>query len=79
MRVLLTILTALALLTAPAMAQMGGKRNQGNSDGPKAPSGPKVDEKAYNAALKSIPDSKQKYDPWGGVAPAAAPAAKQGK
>jgi hypothetical protein len=79
MRIFVTVFMTLALLTAPAMAQMGGKRNQGGGDGPKAPSGPKVDEKAYKAALQSIPDPKQKYDPWGGVAPAATPAAKKGK
>lgn len=78
MRILVTVLTALALLTAPAMAQMGGKRNRGD-EGPKTPQGSKVDEKAYKAALESIPDPKQKYDPWGGVAPAPAPAAKKGK
>jgi hypothetical protein len=25
---------------------------------------PKVDEKAYNAALERIPEPKEKYDPW---------------
>jgi len=27
----------------------------------------KVDEKAYDAALKSIPDSTKKTDPWGNL------------
>jgi hypothetical protein len=66
------ILVAVAalLLATPAAAQMGGKRNQG-AEGPKVPQGPKVDEKAYKAALERIPEPKEKYDPWGGVAPAA--------
>jgi hypothetical protein len=29
-----------------------------------------VDEKAYKAALERIPDSKEKYDPWGVARPA---------
>lgn len=62
---------ALALLVSPAAAQVGGKRNQG-AEGPKTPEGPKVDEKAYKAALERIPEPKEKYDPWGGVAPAPA-------
>jgi hypothetical protein len=63
---------ALALLAAPATAQMGGKRGGGGNHAP-APEKPKVDEKAYKAALERIPDPKEKYDPWGGVAPAPAP------
>ncbi len=30
----------------------------------------KIDEKAYKAALERIPDSKEKYDPWGSMRPA---------
>ncbi|UZE51360.1 hypothetical protein [Rhodopseudomonas sp. P2A-2r] len=67
-RILLAV--AAILLATPAAAQMGGKRNQG-AEGAKAPQGPKIDEKAYKAALERIPDPKEKYDPWGGVAPAA--------
>jgi hypothetical protein len=67
---------AVALLAIPASAQMGGKRNQGG-EGPKAQEGPKIDEKAYKAALERIPDPKEKYDPWGGVTPAPATAAKK--
>ena len=29
-----------------------------------------VDEKAYKAALERIPESKEKYDPWGVARPA---------
>jgi hypothetical protein len=31
---------------------------------------PKVDEKAYKAALERIPEPKEKYDPWGVARPA---------
>ncbi|MDP1883723.1 MAG: hypothetical protein Q8K88_12710 [Bradyrhizobium sp.] len=29
-----------------------------------------IDEKAYKAALERIPESKEKYDPWGAARPA---------
>jgi hypothetical protein len=54
----------LALIAVPAHAQMAGKRHQGEekkTEGAK----PKVDEKAYKAALERIPEPKEKYDPWG--------------
>ena len=57
------------LMTVPAYAQSGGKRHQ--SDEKKAEQArPKVDEKAYKAALERIPDSKEKYDPWAVARPA---------
>ena len=31
---------------------------------------PKIDEKAYKAALDRIPEPTQKYDPWGNARPA---------
>lgn len=76
MKAFLLAITALALLAAPAAAQMGGKRNGGADHAP-TPDKPKVDEKAYKAALERIPDPKEKYDPWGGVAPAPATSAKK--
>jgi hypothetical protein len=78
MRRLLLTTAALALMVAPAAAQVGGKRNGGADHAP-GPAAPKLDEKAYKAALDRIPDSKEKYDPWGGVAPApaATPAKKK--
>jgi hypothetical protein len=78
MKTFFVAVMAVALLAIPAAAQLGGKRNQGG-EGPKVQEGPKVDEKAYKAALERIPDPKEKYDPWGGVAPAAsaAPAKKK--
>jgi hypothetical protein len=35
------------------------------ASGPPVETHPKVDEKAYKAALDRIPTPKQKYDPWG--------------
>lgn len=60
---------ALVAVTAlPAPAQMGGKHRGGEkAGGPKKPS---VDDKAYQAALKSIPEPKGPVDPWGQVRPA---------
>ena len=45
----------------------GGRGHKGANDYRKDDSKPKVDEKAYQEALQKIPDSKEKYDPWGGV------------
>lgn len=72
MRALVLAIAALALLAAPATAQMGGGK-RGGSDHAPAPEKPKIDEKAYKAALERVPTPKEKYDPWGGVAPAPAP------
>jgi hypothetical protein len=56
----------LALIAVPAHAQKHGSVAPGSTAGP-----PKiVDEKAYKAALDRIPDSKEKYDPWGVARPA---------
>ena len=59
----------LALITAPAHAQMKGKRPQGD-DKKTGEKKPQVDEKAYKAALERIPEPKEKYDPWGVARPA---------
>jgi len=58
----------LALIAAPALAQ--GRRGGGGGDDKKADTKPKVDEKAYKAALDRIPEPKEKYDPWGVTKPA---------
>jgi hypothetical protein len=60
---------ALTLFAMPAQAQMAGKRHQGD-DKKSEQKENKVDEKAYKAALERIPDSKEKYDPWGSMRPA---------
>ena len=60
---------ALALLAAPASAQVNEKRHQ--HDAKKGDEKrPAVDEKAYKAALERIPEPKEKYDPWGVARPA---------
>jgi hypothetical protein len=66
----MTLLAAtLALLTTPALAQMGGSKH-GRSDTKKAEQKrPAVDENAYKAALEKIPEPKGKYDPWGEMRP----------
>jgi hypothetical protein len=63
---------AAALLTESCYAQATGgggsgsgrKQHQQKADKPAAQR-PKVDEKAYNAALKSLPDKP--FDPWRGA------------
>jgi hypothetical protein len=66
---------ALLFLMPPAFAQ--GKR--GSHAAPSTEAKPKVDEKAYKAALERIPTPKKPYDPWGQVhdsEPAAKPSGK---
>ena len=59
---------AAALLVGSAQAQapggFGGRKHQQTSDKP-AEQKPKVDDKAYKNALKSLPDKP--YDPWHGA------------
>ena len=68
MRTLAMAAAVLALVAIPAQAQMGGKRGHNTDDDPAkaadAAKKKKVDDKAYQEALKRIPDSKEKYDPW---------------
>ncbi len=65
MRTLAMAMAVLALLAMPVQAQMGaGKRGQKSDNRNAADKKPKVDEKAYQEALKRIPEPKQKYDPW---------------
>ena len=54
----------LALLAMPVHAQ--GRRGGQGGDEQKAKQDnkPKVDDKAYKAALERIPEPKEKYDPW---------------
>lgn len=69
MRILIIATAVLALTAASTQAQMGGGRHHSKESGQKADNTPKVDEKAYKAALERIPESKEKYDPWGGARP----------
>ena len=64
----------LSSLTSPAYSQSFKK---GVTPSPSGESKPKVDEKAYNAALDRIPTPKQAYDPWGVARPSEP--AKSGK
>jgi hypothetical protein len=67
---------ALALFTTAA-ANAQAKRPH-DEQKKKVDEAPKVDEKAYKAALDRIPEPKEKYDPWG-VARPAEPAKKPAK
>ncbi|SEN10988.1 hypothetical protein [Bradyrhizobium sp. OK095] len=68
MRILVIAAAVLALAGGSAQAQMGaGSKRQGNA--PKTDNTPKIDEKAYKAALERIPEPKEKYDPWSGARP----------
>lgn len=66
MRILVIAAAVLALTAASAQAQ---GRRQPNAGPKPADNTPKVDEKAYKAALERIPEPKDKYDPWGGARP----------
>lgn len=71
MRILVIAAAVLALTVASAQAQ-GRSRGPQNEQGgqQKQDNKPKVDEKAYKAALERIPEPKEKYDPWSGARPA---------
>lgn len=60
---------AVAMLAWFAMPAQAQSKRQGVK-----PSGTQstvvIDEKAYNAALKRIPEPKEKYDPWAVARPA---------
>ena len=58
---------AMALLTLAASAQMIGSekgKNHRDTQQTQSPAKKKVNEKAYEDALKSIPASSEKSDPW---------------
>jgi hypothetical protein len=66
---------ALTVMAASAQAQVGGFGGPGGGGGRQAfdkrnqkanePAKPKADDKAYNSALKTLPDKQ--YDAWHGV------------
>ena len=67
---LLTAAFACGLVTASAHAQGGAAGSAHGKHGRQQPEKseqqkPKIDDKAYNAALRNIPD--RKYDAWHGV------------
>jgi hypothetical protein len=67
-RIFAIVVVAATLLSAFADAQGLDKKGGGRSDYP-VEDHPKVDEKAYKAALDRIPEPDKKYDPWGVVRP----------
>ncbi|KRQ00345.1 hypothetical protein AOQ73_19260 [Bradyrhizobium pachyrhizi] len=70
---LFTITIALAtLVVAPALSQQFHPKQPPGSGYP-VENKPKVDEKAYKAALDRIPTPDKAYDPWGGAHAAEAP------
>ena len=60
----LVVAAALLLPASSAYAQAGKK---GSHAAPSTDTKPRVDEKAYKAALDRIPTPKKPYDPWGQV------------
>jgi hypothetical protein len=69
MKTLTVGMMALALAATPAYAQMGKQRPHDDNKKTEEKK-PKVDDKAYQDALKRIPEPKEKYDPWSGARPA---------
>lgn len=68
-----------ALLSLVASAAAYAQLKKGSHAAPSAETKPRVDEKAYKAALDRIPTPKKPYDPWSQVhepEPAAKPAGK---
>lgn len=70
-RILVLAILSLALLKSVSSAQQatsgsgGQKRHQQKTDKSATQTAPKADDKAYNAALKSLPNKP--YDPWFGT------------
>lgn len=64
-----TVAMAVAMMTlqaVPAYAQANRPKEETRKPEEKKPV---IDEKAYKAALERIPESKEKYDPWGVARP----------
>jgi hypothetical protein len=65
----LLIALAITLVSVPAYAQMGGKHRGGGGGNTSAADADKQkrmakEEAAAKAAMKTVPDSQEKYDPW---------------
>jgi hypothetical protein len=65
---ILIVAATVSGLAVPAYSQ-GFSKNGGGYAGPPVENHPKIDEKAYKAALERIPAPGQKYDPWGVARP----------
>ncbi|HXD13667.1 MAG TPA: hypothetical protein VNU65_05770 [Xanthobacteraceae bacterium] len=66
----LLCISAIALMTATAQAQTspgqgGGRQKSHHQDQTQKSATPKADDKAYNAALRGLPNKP--YDPWNGA------------
>ena len=72
MKAFFVAMAVLAAFATSESAQVSAGREE-KSPHANPPERPKPDDKAYKAALQRIPEAKQKYDPWGGVAPAQTP------
>jgi hypothetical protein len=68
LRTLAVAAAAMSPLSPPSHAQDFGERSMKASF--PVENRPKVDEKAYKAALEKIPTPADKYDPWGSARPA---------
>jgi hypothetical protein len=69
----------LSYAASPAAYGQNSQRFKGNHAAPSGEARPRVDEKAYKAALDRIPTPKKPYDPWGQARepePAAKPSGK---
>ncbi len=68
MRVVLIAVAAAVLLSGPAFAQGKGRSGGGGAPASAADADRQKrmakEEAAAQAAMKNIPDSKEKYDPW---------------
>jgi hypothetical protein len=62
-QVLIMVVAVISALAVPAYSQGLGKKGGGYA-GPPVENHPKIDEKAYKAALDRIPAPAKKYDPW---------------
>jgi len=65
LRILVSAAAAMSASAFAAKAEESG-RSRGNVR-PPVENRPKIDEKAYKAALDRIPVPDEKYDPWGGA------------
>jgi len=61
-KAVIVVAAIMSSLTLPAYSQGMGKK--GSHAAPSTETKPKIDEKAYKAALDRIPTPKQGYDPW---------------
>jgi hypothetical protein len=71
-KTLIVAAAVISWLTLSAYPQgFGNRKSGGPGSGYPVENHPKVDEKAYKAALDRIPTPDQKFDPWGIARPAA--------